>query len=83
MPVREREFYRSENGDRWSLCQDDDGSLFILHKPNLPSGGKETKIQIGMFLGAGNGRGGPEHQALVGLIAELLGSPQAAGHRRG
>jgi hypothetical protein len=70
MPINEREFYHSENGDRWLLCVDDDRRVFVLHKANLPSGGTETTIQLGTFLGSG--KAGPEHQALVGLITELI-----------
>jgi hypothetical protein len=52
------------------LCRDDDGRVFVLHRANVSSGGTETKIQLGEFLG--RGKAGPEHQALVGLIAELI-----------
>ncbi len=34
MSDHEREIYRSENGDRWLLCRDDDGRAFVLHKAN-------------------------------------------------
>ena len=38
MSDRQREIYHSENGDRWLLCRDDDGRVFILHKANcLPA----------------------------------------------
>ena len=66
----QREIYHSENGDRWLLCRDDDGHVFVLHKANVSSGGTATKIELGDFLGGG--KAGPEHQALVGLIAELI-----------
>jgi hypothetical protein len=35
----QREIYHSENGDRWRLCRDDDGRIFVLHKANVSSGG--------------------------------------------
>ena len=73
MPDHKREIYHSENGDRWLLCRDNDGRVFVLHRANQPSGGTETKIPLGEFLGGG--KAGPEHQALVGLIAELVDRP--------
>jgi len=39
MSDHQREIYNSENGDRWLLCRDDDGRVFVLHKANLASGG--------------------------------------------
>jgi hypothetical protein len=37
MSDHEREIYRSENGDRWLLCRDDDERVFVLHKASLPA----------------------------------------------
>jgi len=68
----QREIYHSENGDRWLLCRDDDGRVFVLHKANLASGGTATKIELGDFLG--RGKAGPEHQALARLIGSLVDS---------
>ncbi len=51
MSDRQREIYRSENGDRWLLCRGEDGRVFVLHKANVSSGGTATKIEIGDFLG--------------------------------
>ena len=65
MPDDQREIYKSENGDRWLLCRDDQ-RVFVLHKANLSSGGMETEIQLGDFLG--RGKAGPEQQALIHLI---------------
>jgi hypothetical protein len=64
-----REIYQSENGDRWSLCHDEDGGPRIEHQGHLSSGGKRTRIAIGDFLG---GRSGPEHQSLSRLIGSLV-----------
>jgi hypothetical protein len=72
MSDHQREIYHSENGDRWLLCRDDDGRVFVLHKANLSSGGTATKIELGDFLG--RGKAGPEHQALARLIGTLLDS---------
>jgi hypothetical protein len=66
----QREIYHSENGDRWLLCRDDDGRVFVLHKANVSSGGTATKIELGDFLG--RGKAGPEHQALARLIGSLV-----------
>ena len=70
MPDRQREIYLSENGDKWFLCRDEDGRVFVLHKANLSSGGATTKIELGDFLG--RGKAGPEHQALSRLIGRLV-----------
>jgi hypothetical protein len=51
MSNRQREIYHGENGDRWLLCHDDDGRVFVLHKANISSGGTATKIELGDFLG--------------------------------
>jgi hypothetical protein len=40
MSDHQREIYHSENGDRWLLCRDDDGRIFVLHKANVSSGGE-------------------------------------------
>jgi len=64
------EIYRSENGDRWLLCRDDDERVFVLHKANVSSAGAVTKIELGDFLG--RGKAGPEHQALARLIGSLV-----------
>jgi hypothetical protein len=66
----QREIYHSENGDRWWLCRDDDGRIFVLHKANVSSGGTATKIELEDFLG--RGKAGPEHQALTRLIGSLV-----------
>jgi hypothetical protein len=71
------EIYHSENGDRWFLCRQDNGHAYIEHKANLPSGGRVTSIEIGDFLG--NGRAGPEHQALIRLIGNVVEKPYDAG----
>ena len=70
MSNRQREIYHGENGDRWLLCHDDDGRVFVLHKANISSGGTATKIELGDFLG--RGKAGPEHQALARLIGSLV-----------
>jgi hypothetical protein len=34
----QRELYHSSNGDRWPLCSEDDGRVFVLHEANFASG---------------------------------------------
>jgi hypothetical protein len=70
MSDRQREIYLSENGDKWFLCRDEDGRVFVLHKANVSSGGTATKIELGDFLG--RGKAGPKHQALAPLIGSLV-----------
>jgi hypothetical protein len=67
--IRSRELYSSPNGDRWHLCKDAEGRLFVLHQANIPSGGHITRIELGDFLSRGHG---PEQQALLDMIATLI-----------
>lgn len=67
--IRRRELYQSSNGDRWELAHDTEGGeVFVLHQPNLASGGRASNIPIAAFLARG---AGPEQQALLRLIASL------------
>jgi hypothetical protein len=68
--LQTRELYRSSSGDRWRLARDSgSGHVFVIHEPNLPSGGRASRIEIGAFLAGG---GGPEHQELLRLIGTLI-----------
>jgi hypothetical protein len=69
--IRTRELYSSPNGDSWHLCRDPSGMVFVLHQPNVPSGGQASRIDLGDFLTRGNG---PEQQALLRMIATLFES---------
>jgi hypothetical protein len=80
MSNHQREIYYSENGDRWFLCRYDDSRVFVLHQANVSSGGAATKIEMGDFLG--RGKAGPEHQALVRLIGDLVDTDPAGGFDR-
>src|SRR5260370_21692625 len=51
MSDHQREIYNSETGDRWLLCRDDDGRVFVLHQANLASGRTDTTLDLGDFLG--------------------------------
>ena len=68
--VQERALYASENGDRWSLAWDPDtGCVFVRHRPNQPSGGQVSDVEVGEFLSRGSM--GPEKQELLRLIGHL------------
>ena len=71
MTLETRPLYRSSSGDRWHLARGPGtGRVFILHEPNIPSGGRVSHIEIGAFLAAGHG---PEQQELLRLIGTLVG----------
>jgi hypothetical protein len=78
MSYQKRELYRSApNGDRWLLVREAGSErVFIEHQPNASSGGLASHIDLGDFLMHG-GRG-PEHQALLRLIATLVEEPPRA-----
>ena len=67
-----RELYSSSNGDRWYLCRDAD-KVFVVHVPNVASGGKVENFAIGEFLAGG--KSGPAHQELLRLIGTLVDVP--------
>jgi hypothetical protein len=67
--IRTKELYSSPNGDRWHLCRDGSGCLFIAHQANLPSGGQISRIELAEFLSRGYG---PEQQSLLQLIGTLM-----------
>jgi hypothetical protein len=64
-----RELYRRSNGDRWLLCREASGRGFVMHEPNLASGGAPSEREVGTFLATG-GRG-PEKQELLRIIGTL------------
>gem|GEM_PF-1798832 len=63
-----REFSRSANGDTWSIGLDRQGSMMVLHRGNLPSGGHETVTPVGAFLRTGPI--GPQHDDLVAMLKD-------------
>src|SRR5207245_9119119 len=69
--TRTRELYSSPNGDRWQLCKDASGRVFVLHQANIPSGGQTSQIELGDFITRGYG---PEQQALFQMIGTLIES---------
>jgi hypothetical protein len=72
-----RELYRSPNGDSWYLGREpQNGRAFIIHQPGGSSGGRLSHIELGEFLSASPG--GPEHRALLRLIATLVDVPPYA-----
>ena len=64
-----RELYSSSNGDRWHLCRNTSGKVFVLHQANIPAGGRTSQIELGDFLARGYG---PEQQALLQMIGSLI-----------
>jgi hypothetical protein len=73
--VRTKELYSSPNGDRWHLCKDASGAVFVVHQANIPSGGRISRLELGDFLSRGFF---PEQQALVHMIGTLI-DPDATG----
>jgi hypothetical protein len=70
MSEHRRVIYRSANGDAWYLGRDGVGWVYVEHEPNLPSGGKASRVDVGTFLA--RGAAGPEHQALISLVGSLV-----------
>jgi hypothetical protein len=69
-----RELYQSPSGDVWYLAREPtNGSAFVIHQPNGPSGGRKSHIELGAFLSDGSGK--PEQQALLRLIGTLVSVP--------
>jgi len=48
-----------------------DQGVFVLHKAISPLAERRQRSQLGDFLGSG--KAGPEHQAIIHLIGELVG----------
>ena len=68
------ELYRSPNGDCWYLARDPtSGHGFVLHEPNVSSGGRPSRIEIADFLRAN--ANGPEHQALLRAVGSVVKVP--------
>lgn len=73
-----RLIYASANGDRWFLASDNaTGDVFVRHQPNAPSGGRAAHIDLDEFLGARPR--GPQHEALIRLIASLVEDEETPG----
>ena len=66
MPSDLTELYCSPNGDSWFLEKDAAG-LFVVHEPNVPSGGRKSRMPAEEFLKRSNG---PERQALLRVLGE-------------
>jgi hypothetical protein len=69
MAVTTSDFYRSSNGDRWQLINDDaTGRYIVRHEPNLASGGQVTETSIDEFLARSGSS--PQHDALVAVLTQ-------------
>ncbi|WP_367872227.1 S1 family peptidase [Trinickia violacea] len=64
------EFHRSSNGDRWLLCRGEHKANVVRHVPNAASAGVVSELAVAAFLSSE--RYGPEHNALVELLSELI-----------
>jgi hypothetical protein len=72
-----RELYRSPGGEAWYLGREpQNGRAFVIHQTESHSGGKLSHIELAAFLAGG--ANGPEHQALLRLIATLVDVPPYA-----
>lgn len=69
-----RELYRSPQGDCWFLGRDpSSGRAIVIHEEGRPSEGGVKCIDLSVFLA--RDVNGPEHQALLRLIATLIDVP--------
>ncbi|WP_309491391.1 S1 family peptidase [Trinickia mobilis] len=64
------ELYRSSNADSWFLRRGDNGVPVVRHVPNAASGGVVSELPVSQFLTSN--RFGPEHEALLDLVAQLI-----------
>jgi hypothetical protein len=76
MEEKRREVYRSSNGDVWNLVRTGAGRVYVEHRPNAPSGGKSSYLDIATFLATGPE--GPQHQAVISLIGTLVDGERIA-----
>jgi hypothetical protein len=60
--IEENLVYRSSNGDDWLLVTDSEGSMSVIHRANVSSGGMETTTPVGQFLEQNSSS--PEGQAV-------------------
>ena len=70
MPVPNKQFYASSNGDTWDLVREGE-QVFVLHRPNLSSGGTQKQVALSAFLALEPHTA--QNVALVGLIGTLVG----------
>ncbi|MHC2106445.1 hypothetical protein [Methylobacterium sp. CM6246] len=76
MPPRRTLIHDGSNDDRWYLCRGDDPTdLYVFHEPNVPSGGRQSHLELAAFLASANGS--PKHRALIGMIGPLVGTDRA------
>ena len=68
-----KRLYTSSNGDTWDLVRDRE-QVFVLHRPNLASGGAPQRIELDAFLA--HERHTAQNVALVSLIGTLAGEKE-------
>ena len=64
-----KQFYASSNGDTWDLVTDGE-RVFVLHHPNLASGGAAKQIELSAFLA--HEPHTAQNVALIRLIGTLV-----------
>jgi len=70
--------YESSNGDRWLIGrQVEEPRVFVRHEPNRASGGAPANFNLMEFLAQ---QQGPEHEALIHIIADLLAERYSDDH---
>jgi hypothetical protein len=68
MSTCQRQIYISENGDRWLLCREEGGRVYVLHEQTYH---QAEPLQKSKSAFLSTGKRGPEHQSLLRLIGEL------------
>ena len=69
MLVPSKQFYASSNGDTWDLVREGE-HVFVLHHPNLSSGGTQKQVELSAFLALEPHAA--QNVALVRLIGTLV-----------
>jgi hypothetical protein len=76
---KEKEAYRSSNGDRWFLVQGRGSEpMLVRHQPNRASGGQSSLIDVKDFLSEGHADIDNERiGGVLGSMAISFGSERA------
>jgi hypothetical protein len=61
--------YRSPNGDDWLLDTGESGTVFVIHRPNKSSGGRESRTPVEEFLE--RHPGSPESEAVTKALERM------------
>ena len=74
-----KQFYASSNGDTWDLVREGE-HVFVLHHPNLSSGGTQKQVELSAFLALEPHAA--QNVALVRLIGTLVSDRESANLRQ-